>query len=188
MLIDLSVKVTKASHKDASDHEKMASFGHLGTHFDVMDKEFPLVFTKRKGLVFDVSKIFDRDIDISDIDISLVNADMLIAFYTGFIEKEKYGTKPYFASHPQLSNELIDRLLDCKVSIIGIDCAGVRRGAEHTPKDQYCADRGVFIIENLCNLDKVLHGKSVMSFIANTYPINFADMTGLPCRVIAEVE
>ncbi len=187
MLIDLSVKVTKSSNKDALDNEKIVSFGHLGTHFDVMNKEFPLEFTKRKGIVFDVSKILNRDIDISDIDINLINDDMFVAFYTGFIEKHQYGSKPYFTSHPQLSNELIEQLLNHKVSIIGIDCAGVRRGIEHTPKDQYCADKGVFIIENLCNLDRILNKKNSMKFTANTYPINFANMTGLPCRVIAEI-
>lgn len=186
MLIDLSVKVTKKANMDALDNEKMVSFGHLGTHFDVMNKEFPLEFIKRNAIVFDVSRVVDRDIDVTDIDISLVKADMFIAFYTSFIEQEEYGTKAYFASHPQLSNELIDKLLERKVSIIGIDCAGVRRGIEHTPKDQYCADRGVFIIENLCNLGKVLNGKSEKKFMANTYPINFEGMTGLPCRVVAE--
>ena len=61
----------------------------------------------------------------------------------------------------------------------------MRRGAEHTPTDQYCADQGVFIIENLCNLNSVLvHG---MNFKAHTYPMNYAEMTGLPCRVVAEV-
>ncbi len=186
MLIDLSVKVTGAANKNALDNEKMVSFGHLGTHFDVMNKEFPLEFTKRKGIVFDASGVTGRDIEVSDVDMDLVEADMFVAFRTGFIEKEEYGTKVYFAAHPQLSNELIDRLLDRRISIIGIDCAGVRRGAEHTPKDQYCADRGVFIIENLCNLDRILKNNTA-EFTANTYPINFSGMTGLPCRVVAEI-
>lgn len=188
MLIDLSVKVTKAYNKDALDNEKLASFGHLGTHFDVMNKEFPLEFTRRNGIVFDVNNILDRDIDVSDINISLVKPNMFVAFYTGFIEKYEYGSKPYFTLHPQLSNELIDQLLEHKVSIIGIDCSGIRRGVEHTPKDQYCADKGVFIVENLCNLGRVLNGKSAVKFTANTYPINFAGMSGLPCRVTAEIE
>jgi len=187
MLIDLSVKVTNISNKDALVNEKMASFGHLGTHFDVMNKEFPLEFTKRKAIVFDVSEIVDREIAEADIDISLISADMFVSFYTCFIEKFEYGTKSYFTMHPQLSDKLIDKLLEKKISIIGIDFAGVRRGVEHTPKDQYCADRGVFIIENLCNLGKVLNGKSVVDFTANTYPVNFAGMTGLPCRVVAEI-
>ena len=48
--------------------------------------------------------------------------------------------------------------------------------------DQHCADNGVFIVENLFNLKAVL-GRCVI----NTYPMNFSDMTGLPCRVIAEL-
>ena len=86
-----------------------------------------------------------------------------------------------------LALELIDKLLEQKISIIGIDFAGVRRGKEHIPKDQYCADKGVFIVENLCNLGKILRNEKQNYFIANTYPINFSDMTGLPCRVIGEI-
>lgn len=77
-------------------------------------------------------------------------------------------------------------LIEKKISIIGIDFAGVRR-IEHTPKDQYCADRGVFIIENLCNLNTILSGKANMNFIANTYPVNYTEMAGLPCRVVAKL-
>lgn len=90
----------------------------------------------------------------------------------------------YFTEHPQVSNALIDALLDIGVSMIGVDFAGVRRGKEHSPKDQYCADRGVFIIENLCNLKAVPMGECIM----NTYPTNYAEMTGLPCRIVAEIE
>jgi kynurenine formamidase len=187
MLIDLSVRITIESNKEAMKNLELASFGHLGTHFDVMNKEFPLHFTRRNAIVFDVSGIEDRDIGIKDIDLSLVESDMFVAFYSGYIEKVSYGSKTYFTSHPQLSNDLIDELLIRKISIIGIDFAGVRRGAEHTPKDQYCADQGVFIIENLCNLSEVLNNRSNCTFVANTYPINFSGMTGLPCRVVAEI-
>ena len=187
MLIDLSVKVTKFARKEATDNEKMVSFGHLGTHFDVMNKEFPLSYTKRKGIIFDVSGVSNEDIELSDNDLLEVHQDMFVAFYSGFIDQVEYGTKPYFREHPQLSNTLIDKLLDKRVSIIGVDFAGVRRGKEHTPKDQYCADKGVFIVENLCNLAQVLKGKKYSKFIVNTYPINFDGMTGLPCRVVAEV-
>ena len=109
---------------------------------------------------------------------------MFIAFYTGFIEKEGYGTPRYFREHPQLSNELIDFLLQKNISIIGVDFAGVRRGAEHVPADQYCADRGVFVVENLCCLDALL---SADAFTVCTYPLNAQGMTGLPCRVIARI-
>ena len=185
MKIDITLKITPKMAADAQGNEKKAFVGHLGTHFDVMNKEFPLEYTERNGIVFDVSNVKDRDITVADIDISRVTKDMFVAFYTGFIEKEGYGTKKYFTEHPQLSNELIDALLQKNVSIIGVDFAGVRRGKEHTPMDQHCADRGVFIVENLCNLCSVL--KNGDTFTANTYPMNYAEMTGLPCRVVADV-
>ena len=187
MLIDLSVKVTNLIREDASENERMVSFGHLGTHFDVMNKEFPLAFTRREAVVFDVSGIVDRDISLEDVDISKTEKDMFIAFYSGFIDEVEYGTEPYFTEHPQLSNELLDELLQREISIIGIDFAGIRRGKEHTPKDQYCAERGVFIVENLCNLDKVLRKQRYSRFVAHTYPIKFLGLTGLPCRVVGEI-
>lgn len=188
MLIDLSLRVTQGLNKEALTNETMTSFGHMGTHFDVMDKEFPLEFTRRQAIVFDVSKIKNRDVELKDIDLTLVRSNMFVAFYSGFIEEEGYGTKTYFNSHPQLSKDLIEKLIEKKISIIGVDFAGLRRGAEHTPMDQYCADRGVFVLENLCNLGKVLDGEKARYFKAHTYPINFANMTGLPCRVVGEVE
>ena len=186
MLIDITLKITPKMVKDAQGNESKALVGHLGTHFDVMNKEFPLEYTEREAVVFNVSLVKDRDICVNDIDVSLVRKDMFVAFYTGFVEAVGYGGKRYFSEHPQLSNKLIDELLNRDISIIGIDFAGVRRGAEHTPKDQYCADRNVFVIENLCNLKSVLLDKTHEHFIANTYPMNYSEMTGLPCRVICK--
>ncbi|MFV0314570.1 MAG: cyclase family protein [Anaerotignum sp.] len=185
MKIDITLKITSNMLSDAQTNEKKALVGHWGTHFDVMNKEFPLEYTERNAILFDVSNIQNKDIDIEDIDINIIEEDMFVAFYTGFIEAEGYGTKTYFSEHPQLSNSLIDALLAKKISIIGVDFAGIRRGREHTPIDQHCADQGVFVIENLCNLKSVLAHQN--TFIANTYPINYTDMTGLPCRVVAKL-
>ncbi len=187
MLIDLTLLVTKYVNREALENERMASFGHLGTHFDVMDKEFPLEYLKRPGLVFDVSGVGEHEIGTGDIDPGLVEAGMFVAFHTGFIERIAYGSKEYFGDHPQLSNALIDLLLEKRAAIIGVDFAGLRRGAEHTQKDQYCADRGAFVVENLTNLAAVLQGAPYRSCTINTYPIKFAGLSGLPCRVVAEI-
>lgn len=185
MLIDITLEITPQMVKEAPGNESRNLVGHLGTHFDVMHKEFPLVYTRREGIVFDVSSVKGRDICGDDIALGQIREDMFVAFYTGFIEETGYGSKTYFADHPQLSEKLIDTLLDKGVSIIGVDFAGIRRGKEHIPMDRYCADRGTFVIENLCNLKSVLdHGGK---FQANTYPMRYTDMTGLPCRVIAEI-
>ena len=185
MLIDITLKLTPEKITESHSNTAKSLAGHLGTHFDVMDKEFPLEYTERKGIVFDVSHVTDRDIDLDDIDLKKIESDSFVAFYTGYIEREHYGTKAYFSEHPQLSHTLIDTLLEKRVSIIGIDFAGIRRGKEHVPKDQLCADKNVFVIENLCNLKEVL--KVSGSFTAHTYPMSCQGITGLPCRVIASV-
>ena len=185
MMIDITLPVTPEMMGTAWENTAKSLVGHLGTHFDVMDKEFPLDYTTRKAVVFDVSHIRGRDIEIADVDLSLVDADMFVAFRTGYIEDVAYGTPQYFKEHPQLSDILVDALLDKKISIIGVDCAGIRRGKAHVPADQRCADRGVFVIENLWDLKSVLSVNAL--FTARTYPMRFSAITGLPCRVIAEL-
>ncbi len=185
MKIDITLKITPKMVIDAQYNEKKSFVGHLGTHFDVMDKEFPLEYCERKAIIFDVSNVKDREIAENDIDLSKVKKDMFVAFYSGFVEEVEYGNQRYFKEHPQISLELIEKLIEKKISIIGIDFAGVRRSKEHTPTDQLCADNGIFIVENLCNLNKVLNYSD--SCIIHTYPMNYSEMSGLPCRVVAEV-
>lgn len=157
-----------------------------------------LLITDLQGSDFDVSltgfdpaeldDLFKDDIkdgvhdDDFDVDLEKVPADSFVMFYSGFIEEEGYGSARYFKEHPQLSDELIEKLVDLHISLIGVDFAGIRRGREHPVKDQYCADHGVFVIENMCNLKELLNKDVIM----NTYPMRYQGMTGLPCRVVAE--
>lgn len=187
MYIDITTKITPKTIKEAQGNEIKAFSGHLGTHFDVMNKEFPLEYLKKTAIIFDVSNVREKEISTNDIELDLIQEKMFVIFHTGFIETEGYGTEKYFKEHPQLSNELIDVLLSKRISMIGIDFAGIRRGKEHTAKDQYCADRGVFIIENLCNLEEALRNKMYIKMTAYTFPVNYMEMTGLPCRVVLEV-
>lgn len=185
MQIDLTMRLTRAMLTEALETKNEALVGHAGTHFDRMDQEFPLDYTQREGIVFDVRGIFDREIGIGDIRLDAVEKEMFVVFYSGFSEIEEYGTRAYYANHPQLSYELIDALLEKGISVIGIDFAGIRRTPEHIPADQRCADRGVFVIENLRNLEKLL--SMGRRFTAGIYPVYCEDMTGLPCRVVAQL-
>ncbi|MCD7949597.1 MAG: cyclase family protein [Erysipelotrichaceae bacterium] len=115
MYIDITLKVTPKMIQEANGNEKKTFTGHLGTHFDVMNKEFPLDYIKRDMIIFDVSYIRD-EIDINDINLGLVRENIFVAFYTGFMDELGYGTKRYFKEHPQLSYELIDALLDKHIS------------------------------------------------------------------------
>lgn len=185
MLIDITLKITPKMARDAQDDPNPQLVGHLGTHFDVMEQEFPLEYTEREGIVFDVSGVTDRDIERTDIDIDRVEKGMFVAFYTGYVERVGYEGPNYFKQHPQLSHDLINALVDRGVCIIALDFAGVRRGKEHTPADRACAERGTFVVENLCNLKAVLDAGG--RFIACTYPMNCVGISGLPCRVVAKI-
>ncbi len=187
MLIDLTLSVDTALLDNISSTERMVRWGHLGTHFDGMDTEFSLEYWRLKGKLFDVRGYEDGIIGIGDIDPSVIEKGDFVIFYTGFLENQEYGSSIYFNDHPQLSYELIDLLLEKEVKIIGIDAAGLRRGEEHTPVDQRCADRGVFVVENIANLKSLNNAAGKKQFTVYTSPVNFKGMTGLPCRVIAEV-
>ena len=177
-LTDVTLPLTAEMINKAGSTEIKVFSGHAGTHFDVMNKVFPLEYAERKGYIFEAEGL--DEIDLSNIDADRVNEGMFIGFHTGFIEKAGYGTAEYHHQHPQLSRKLIEFLVERKVSIIGIDFAGARRGKEHSQCDQYCTDHGVFIVENLCNLRDTVN-KEVTVW---TFPLNLKGSSGLPCRVL----
>jgi len=181
MLKDLTLPLDKEAMNKAFNNVSKAFSGHLGTHFDVMDKEFPLDYSVLPGVFFNVSG--REEIRLADIDETLIKEGMFVGFYTGHIEKYGYGTPEYSHNHPYLSMELIDFLLGRRARIIGVDLPGVRRGKEHTPCDQHCADKGVFIIENMCGLKDVCDKKVTVY----TFPLSLKGSSGLPCRVIADI-
>jgi len=193
MKIDLTVTVDEEVRKlllDATAAEQLPpfdKFGHLGTHFDVMNKTFSLDNTERRGILFDVSQVKGREIEASDIDMAQIEENDFVMFYSGCLKEHKYGTPAYLKTKIELANVLIRDLIAKKVSMIGIDFPGIRKPAEHPQADQYCADHGVFVIENLANLDILLVAANGRSFLVHTYPINYEGLTGLPCRVIAEL-
>jgi kynurenine formamidase len=75
-------------------------------------------------------------------------------------------------------------LIGLSLPMIGVDAAGVQEFSKHAAVDQRCADRGVFIVETLNNVGKLLE-HSPNSFVVYTEPVSRTDLTGLPCRVLA---
>lgn len=186
MKIDITLCVSPKMVSDAQNNLKKAFTGHLGTHFDVMNKVFPLEYTELEGIVFDIENKGVGETDLTDINLDLVEKEMFVAFHSGFIECVGYGGARYFHQHPSLSMNLIQALIKKGVALIGLDFSGMRNGQEHTPADQLCADHGTFVIENLWGLGRVLQGAPYAKAHFHTYPMNFEGMTGLPCRVVAE--
>lgn len=120
MKIDLTLGIGKellsSTLKKAINEDKaFGSIGHLGTHFDVMDKEFPLDYIKRKGKIFNVSHIRNNEISLNDIDLNEIEENDFIIFYTGYLKETGYGTSEYLKDYPELSKELIDYLINKKL-------------------------------------------------------------------------
>ncbi len=192
MKLDLSFKVEKKFLEKMLERvegiiKSAEHSGHVGTHFDVMDKEFCLENIITTGRVFDISHIQTGEVKLADVDISTVEENDFVMFYSGVLKKYGYGTKEYFSTYIELSDELIDALIEKKASLIGVDMAGAKKAEDHPRIDQYCADKGVFIIENLSNLDILLKETSRNSFTVYTFPMNWNGFTGLPCRIVAEL-
>ncbi|MDR2788086.1 MAG: cyclase family protein [Candidatus Accumulibacter sp.] len=193
MKIDLSVPVTReildklaALSKTRSDGLDL--FGHMGTHLDLMGKRFDIDRNEMPGVVFDVGTIKDREIQPEDVDLQKVREGDFVMFHTGALDALGYGSADYFRLEaPQLSYALIDGLIDRKVAFIGVDMGGARKAAEHRRVDEYCAEREVFIVENLANLKPLSRLAEEGRFETRVYPLNLVGATGLPCRVVAEV-
>lgn len=159
--------------------------GHTGTHFDIMDKRFPLDYCETEGILFNVP---DKDeVQVDDVDLNRIFQGDFVLLRTAWIEQHAYDDPSYHHGHPQISKQLIEALVARHIRLIGVDNSGLRRGADHTPADQYCADHSVFVVENLCNLDMLMMKVGSGRFHMHTYPLNISGYTGLPCRVVAEV-
>ena len=155
------------------------AMGHVGTHLDQYEKtNIPLEYFESRGILFDVRGI--KEIGLEHIDITKVKEKDFVLFRTGQIEKYAYGEQMYF-QHPELSWKVIEALIAQKVRFIGIDSAGIRMNQEHEQADRLCEKNGIYVIENLKNLEQI-QGKIQLY----TMWLDDPEMTGLRCRVIAK--
>ncbi len=167
--------------------EKLDKSGHVGTHFDGVYQEFSLKNIITQGKLFDIRSIQGGEVLLKDVDVRDVQENDFVMFYSGILKKHGYATKEYFATYIELSDELINYLIDKKVSFIGVDMAGAKNPQGHERIDRHCAERGVFIIENLDHLDLLLKESKGGAFTVYTFPVNWHGFSGLPCRVVVEI-
>ena len=183
MLIDLTVTVDKHVVAGLTVPTKL---GHLGTHFDVMNQEFPLECVKRVGRLLDITSIKNREVGLGDLQTS-VEKDEFVIFRTDYAAEIGYGGPNYNFKSAELSDDVVTYLLERGVSLIGVDAASIQRPAKHRQVDERCAAQSVFVVENLCNLDALAKAAAGRSFTLYCAPLKFRGLTGIPCRVVAEV-
>lgn len=158
--------------------------GHIGTHVDVYKKSsIPEKYFETRGVVINC-ECFTPDEEIGkDVleDVELNEGDFII-FVTKIKDRYPYGSNEYLRNHHQLSWALINHLISKKVSFIGIDGAGIRRGKEHKKADVLCEENCCYVVENLDMADFTEYGRV---FTINTIWFDNPLSTGLPVRVFA---
>ena len=190
MLIDLSLSyndIQPMAEKLKKSSSELFMQGHFGTHVDVpLHSKIPLDYMKCRALLFDVSHIKDRDVEINDIEISKIERSDFVIFKTGMMKQYGYGHQMYLHNQTTLSFNLIDALVERGIRFLGIDAIGVRNGKEHLQVDKFCEQNGVYIIENMVSLDE-LSSNTDESFETITMWHEIPGNTGIPCRIIASI-
>lgn len=184
MLVDLTLKLNKdnEAYKWAISQENpLAALGHVGTHLDsYLQTTIPLEYFKNNGILFNVKG--KNLITSEDIDLDKVKKDDFVLFYSDYSNLYNYGSDEYFQNHPQLSDELINKLIDKKIRFLGLDFAGIKNDKTHVDFDKLLEKNNIYVIENLINLNKI----NTDSFNVYVFWLEENDSTGLKCRVIVE--
>ena len=106
-----------------------------------------------------------------------------VIFYTGW--QRNLQKKYYFTKNPGLSVSAAKYLASKKVSLVGIDSPSIDLGTDSKfSVHQIFAKKGILIVENLANLEKIKSSK----FHLVVLPLKLKNATGSPVRAIAFVE
>lgn len=171
---------------------------HVGTHIDAPRHfvengatidELPLYRFAGEGIVLDVSTDSSREITVRDVEQAkgTVKEMDIVMLYTGW--QEKYGT-PAYASHPWLSIELAEWLVNKEVKMVAMDVltpdvpAPQRpEGWTEFPVHRTLLREGVLVVENLTNFDAHLGQRLEVQ----AFPVKVDKGDGAPVRFVGQM-
>lgn len=94
-----------------------------------------------------------------------------------------WGTETY-RLHPFVSRDVVSRLCDAGIALLGVDCANVDSTQDsERPAHTRLLGQGILIVENLSGLAR-LHGKPFRFF---SIPLKARDAAAFPVRAFAEL-
>jgi len=183
--------------EDGYNLEVLFLSSHTGTHMDAphhfLEKGAKIHEISLKKLVSEAALIQCRknggqsitktDIQKFEKNHGKIENFSSVIFYTGW--QKNLQKKYYFTKNPGLSVSAAKYLTSKKISLVGIDSPSIDLGKD--PKfsvHKIFAKKGVLIVENLANLDKI---KSP-TFHLVVLPLKLKNATGSPVRAIAFVE
>ena len=171
MLIDLTAPI-----EELTDHG-------IVTHVDLWDNgtEIELERFRSRAFTVDVSYVQGRRIQFGDLkNLPQINPGESILFYTGW---SKFRGTDLYMNHPEIDIDVIHWCLDSKFNFVGIDTPGLGLGDHHLLADKTLCTNGIYIIENLVNLDRI---KQTFCTLA-CFPLKRNNVNAQWARVLAEI-
>jgi len=170
---------------------------HTGTHMDV-----PYHFLEKGAKIHEISlkKLVSEAVlikskkkggeSITKIDIQKfekkhgkIASFSSVIFYTEW--QRNLQKKYYFTKNPGLSISAAKYLASKKINLVGVDSPSIDLGTDSKfSVHQIFAKKGILIVENLANLEKIKSSK----FHLVVLPLKLKNATGSPVRAIAFVK
>ena len=183
--------------EDGYNLELLFLSSHTGTHIDA-----PHHFLEKGGKIHEISleklvseavlikskknsgeSVTKTDIQKFEKNHGKIENFSSVIFYTGW--QKNLQKKYYFTKNPGLSISAAKYLASKKISLVGIDSPSIDVGVDSKfSVHQIFAKKGMLIVENLANLDKIKSSK----FHLVVLPLKLKNATGSPVRAIAFVE
>jgi len=167
------------THMDAPYHflEKGAKIHEIS--LKKLGSEAVLIQSKKKG----GESITKTDIQKFEKKHGKITSFSSVIFYTGW--QRNLQKKYYFEKNPGLSVSAAKYLASKKINLVGIDSPSIDLGTDSKfSVHQIFAKKGILIVENLANLEKIKSSK----FHLVVLPLKLKNATGSPVRAIAFVE
>ena len=183
--------------EDGYNLELLFLSSHTGTHMDApyhfLEKGAKIHEISLKKLVSEAVLIQSRkksnesitktDIQKFEKKYGKIEGFSSVIFYTGW--QRNLQKKYYFTKNPGLSVSAAKYLASKKISLVGIDSPSIDLGTDSKfSVHQIFAKKGILIVENLANLEKIKSSK----FHLVVLPLKLKNATGSPVRAIAFVE
>jgi len=167
------------THMDAPYHflEKGAKIHEIS--LKKLVSEAVLIKSKKKG----GESITKTDIQKFEKKHEKIAGFSSVIFYTGW--QRNLQKKYYFTKNPGLSVSAAKYLASKKINLVGIDSPSIDLGKDSKfSAHQIFTKKGILIVENLANLDKIKSSK----FHLVVLPLKLKNATGSPVRAIAFVD
>jgi len=167
------------THMDAPYHflEKGAKIHEIS--LKKLVSEAVLIKSKKRG----GESITKTDIQKFEKKHGKITSFSSVIFYTGW--QRNLQKKYYFTKNPGLSVSAAKYLASKKINLVCIDSPSIDLGKDSKfSVHQIFAKKGILIVENLANLEKIKSSK----FHLVVLPLKLKNATGSPVRAIAFVE